>query len=536
MTGLQLSKMTNAQKIIVVGTLARADMRKTGVLASITLAQGILETGWFKSELCVKANALFGIKVGTGWTGAKYSVDTKEVYDGVTTTVNAAFRAYNSVGDSISDHSNYLTTSKKGSELRYKGLVGETDYKKVAQILVDGGYATGTNYAEHLCTLIEQYDLTQYDNVTVGTAKVTTTANKTVTTVTEGVTNMSLNIQACYGKDYNLTYKANRTINYIVLHYTAGTSSKKGNAYNNCKYFTTANRSASADFFVDDETVWQFNPNLKNYYTWAVGDSSAGKYGNSCYNNNSISIEICSNNKTGKVTTAGDSNWYFTDAELALTWELVKYLMKQFNLTYDKVITHYLRSTKTCPGVVGWSGTNQTKYIAFRDSLKSNTNPYTGTTTTNVTTSTTSTTSTSTIKFTPSAKEVVLTAATPLYADSTKTVLVTTIPKGTRVYCYGKIHNMTLLTYKSTAGDYVSGVASVDCGTQTLHYQWWRVKQGYDVYSSINCTTKVGGLDAQDQIYIYNQFNGKTLCAYWLDSAKSKYKFGVIDDTFLTIV
>ena len=89
--------MTQEQKKFIerVGALAAADMQKSGVLASLTIAQAILESGWGKSGLTVKGNALFGIKAGTSWTGAVYSGKTQECYDGVTFTKNTATHTQN---------------------------------------------------------------------------------------------------------------------------------------------------------------------------------------------------------------------------------------------------------------------------------------------------------------------------------------------------------------------------------------------------------------------------------------------------------
>ena len=104
--------MTQEQKKFIerVGALAAADMQKSGVLASLTIAQAILESGWGKSGLTVKGNALFGIKAGTSWTGAVYSGKTQECYDGVTfTTVTGLFRAYGSWAESVADHSDLLS-------------------------------------------------------------------------------------------------------------------------------------------------------------------------------------------------------------------------------------------------------------------------------------------------------------------------------------------------------------------------------------------------------------------------------------------
>ena len=65
--------------------------------------------------------------------------------------------------DSIADHSAYLLGAKNGSKLRYDGLKGCTDYKKAVQIIKDGGYATSLTYVQNLCSIIERWNLTQYD-------------------------------------------------------------------------------------------------------------------------------------------------------------------------------------------------------------------------------------------------------------------------------------------------------------------------------------------------------------------------------------
>ena len=155
-----------------VGPMAKADMQKNGICAAVTLAQAILESGWGKSELAVNAKNLFGMKKslsgntwpGSTWDGKRvYSKDTKEVYSGNTVTVNAEFRVYDSWEQSVWDHSAYLAGAKNGSALRYKGLVGETDYRKAAQIIKDGHYATAPDYVEKICRIVEQYDLTRWN-------------------------------------------------------------------------------------------------------------------------------------------------------------------------------------------------------------------------------------------------------------------------------------------------------------------------------------------------------------------------------------
>lgn len=155
-----------------VGAMAKADMAKSGICAAVTLAQAILESGWGKSELAVNANNLFGMKKslsGNTWSGSTwdgksvYSKETKEVYASGPATVQADFRAYPNWQTSVNDHSAYLAGAKNGSSLRYAGLIGEADYKKAAQIIKNGGYATAPDYVDKLCRIVEQYGLTKWN-------------------------------------------------------------------------------------------------------------------------------------------------------------------------------------------------------------------------------------------------------------------------------------------------------------------------------------------------------------------------------------
>ena len=148
-------------------------MKKSGVLASVSAAQFILESGYGKSELGQNANNMFGMKKslsGNTWADSTWdgtSVYTKKTQeqnaDGSYETITADFRKYPCVEDSVADHSAYLLGAKNGRSLRYKGIKGMTDYKAVAQIIKDGGYATSLTYVEKLCNIIEKWNLTQYD-------------------------------------------------------------------------------------------------------------------------------------------------------------------------------------------------------------------------------------------------------------------------------------------------------------------------------------------------------------------------------------
>ena len=172
MQAKNLTSLTNEEIITKVGPLFTADQKKTGVLASVSLAQFILESGYGKSELAQEANNCFGMKKslsGNSWSGSVwdgksiYTKSTKEQRSWGTETVTAQFRKYPSIEDSIADHSAYLTGARKGSALRYEGLKGCTDYRKATQIIKNGGYATSTTYVDKLCSIIKECHLTQYD-------------------------------------------------------------------------------------------------------------------------------------------------------------------------------------------------------------------------------------------------------------------------------------------------------------------------------------------------------------------------------------
>ena len=175
-TGLQagaLKDLSEAEVIAKVGPLFTADQKKTGILASVSLAQFILESGYGKSELAQNANNCFGMKKslsGNTWGNSTWdgvSIYTKKTQeqnpDGSYETITADFRKYPCVEDSIADHSAYLLGAMNGSRKRYEGIAGMTDYKAVAQLIKDGGYATSLSYVQNLCGIIERWNLTQYD-------------------------------------------------------------------------------------------------------------------------------------------------------------------------------------------------------------------------------------------------------------------------------------------------------------------------------------------------------------------------------------
>ena len=131
---------------------AMEQMRRYGIPASITLAQGICESSNGRSELSRKGNNHFGIKVGGAWNG-KYMLKDDDA-------PNEKFRVYDSALESYEDHSLFL---RKGQRYASLFTLSPTDYKGWAHGLKRAGYATNPNYGPLLINLIERYNLHQYD-------------------------------------------------------------------------------------------------------------------------------------------------------------------------------------------------------------------------------------------------------------------------------------------------------------------------------------------------------------------------------------
>ena len=132
--------------------LAVEEMKKYHIPASITLAQGLLESGAGKSELARKSNNHFGIKCGGDWRGKTVSHDDD--------ALGECFRAYKNPKDSYEDHSKFLVGRPRYASL-FKLKI--TDYKGWARGLKKAGYATNPRYADQLIGIIELYELYKYD-------------------------------------------------------------------------------------------------------------------------------------------------------------------------------------------------------------------------------------------------------------------------------------------------------------------------------------------------------------------------------------
>ncbi len=150
-------KISTEAYIDLYKEIAIGKMKEYRIPASITLAQGILESGSGNSKLAQKANNHFGIKCHKEWTGKTFYMDDD--------AKDECFRKYNKVEDSYRDHSLFLTQRGRYSFLFEYDI---KDYNKWAYGLKKAGYATNPKYPELLIRIIEKYDLAQYDSGKVG--------------------------------------------------------------------------------------------------------------------------------------------------------------------------------------------------------------------------------------------------------------------------------------------------------------------------------------------------------------------------------
>ncbi len=141
---------------------------KGRALPSVCIAQACCESAYGTSPKMIRANAVFGIKVGkskahfgVAWHDKAYSTRTKECYDGKTyTNITDLFRAYDSIEDAVEDYFDMLATCK-----RYKACISERDPRKCITAIKNGGYATAPDYVTTIMSIINRYNLTKYDRM-----------------------------------------------------------------------------------------------------------------------------------------------------------------------------------------------------------------------------------------------------------------------------------------------------------------------------------------------------------------------------------
>lgn len=323
------------------------------------IAQACLESAYGTSNKA-KYNNFFGLKYRKNrvscYNGFFYDDGSEQKADGSYVPINTAWYMFENIEMGVKGYFEFLNID------RYKNLKGITEPEEYLRTIKEDGYATSLNYVQNLMRVIETNNLTRFDREGEKEEMSLNIINKTST--------------------HNTTYSQNRKIEYIVLHYTAGTTSKAGTAASTANYFKTTTRQASADFVVDDENIVQYNGDIKNRYCWSVGGSKykkkytseSGKYYGICKNSNSISIEMCSNKTNRNSLSAEDTDWYLTEKTVNNAVELTKYLMKTYNIDADHVIMHHHVTGKPCPNPWCVNENRLTEWNKFKNRLTNTVN------------------------------------------------------------------------------------------------------------------------------------------------------------------
>jgi len=144
---------------VAIGPQAADAQRRTGIPASVTLAQAALESNWGKSKLALDGHNLFGIKAGKAWRGPVVLMPTREYLSGAWHTVTAQWRKYPNWQASIEDHARFLLDNP-----RYVPALRLVDApRQFARALQTCGYATDPAYAAKLHLIMDKHNLTRFD-------------------------------------------------------------------------------------------------------------------------------------------------------------------------------------------------------------------------------------------------------------------------------------------------------------------------------------------------------------------------------------
>ncbi len=158
-----VSKQSDAKKLFIkqIAPESQKMMKEHNVLASITMAQAILESDWGSSTLAAKYYNLFGVK-SSSLTNSQV-LSTKEYENGSWIVIHGRFQVYTSWAASIDAHTMLMVNGTTDDQDKYAGVIKATNYKDAAQALQEAGYATDPDYAAKLIQVIQTYHLDKYD-------------------------------------------------------------------------------------------------------------------------------------------------------------------------------------------------------------------------------------------------------------------------------------------------------------------------------------------------------------------------------------
>ena len=206
--------MKKIEFIPTIAPMVQAENKKRGnpLYSSVVIAQAICETAWGQSTIMMKANAIFGIKATSNWQGKVYNANTKECYDGVSmTNINACFRAYDKLQDSISDYFDLICGSS-----RYKNALHCSSAENCIAAIKNGGYATDPNYTKKILSIINSNNLKKYDHMENVDNKVEISSPPQSTTNYHSYTVVAGDTLSAIAKKFGTTYQKIASDNGIL--------------------------------------------------------------------------------------------------------------------------------------------------------------------------------------------------------------------------------------------------------------------------------------------------------------------------------
>ena len=342
-------------------------------IVSAPIAQACMESGYGTSYKATHGNNILGMKYRPNrvTTNSGYFEDggSEQNKDGTYTLLpsSTAWYAFDNYDRCIEGYYQFISIA------RYANVKPISDPLLYLQTIISDGYGTSLNYPNNAIKVVEKWNLTKYDNF-----KPEQEESQVKIPDIQIIKKTST---------HNTTSCNNRKIQWIVLHYTAGTTSTRNAAQNTANYFKTTTNQASADFIVDDETIVQYNPDPLNYYCWAVGGkrypntttSLSGQYYGQCKNSNSISIEMCSRKKNTSSLNVNDNDWEITAKTENMAVQLTRYLMQLYKIDKSHIIMHHQVTGKWCPQP--WCKSEQAliHWRSFLSKVSAGTQPTVGT-------------------------------------------------------------------------------------------------------------------------------------------------------------
>ena len=333
--------MTHEEFINAIAASVQKYAPQFGIkVCSPVIAQAILESGWGTTNKA-KYHNYFGMKYRGGrltcHSGTFVDGSQEQLSNGQYVPVTDQWYKFDSLDLGVLGYFQFINIKN------YANLKGVTDPRKYLENIRADGYATSLSYVDNLMRVINTNSLTRFD--TVADNATSTVSNTETVAVKGGYPCNSSN----HGKTRNTS-----DINYIVVHYSGNASDT---AIGNVKYFhSTANIKASAHYFVDSDNIYQSVAD--NIIAWSVGGNyGGGAFYQKCTNANSISIELCSQNK--QITESTQKNAIL----------LIRELMKKYNVPIDHVIRHKDVNGKKCPG---WTLATDAEFAAFKAKIANN--------------------------------------------------------------------------------------------------------------------------------------------------------------------